>query len=209
MTVLVTNCFHWIGFHIVNHLLENGYQVDGEATCMTTSAEHFALMVGRNDAFSLIRDKSDRKENYQLMIINQSDEAMQHIKTKKSFKLCRNHEDKTNLDRTAIILPMLFGEWMPMDEQGIYDQGNFISFNSEVFTNEAVYIGDFIQCLMQCLHSSHLPSQFKIKSERQRTLATEHAAQIIFLRDSRPVEKQVKAVSDHYNRFKAMYPSSP
>ncbi|GGB39946.1 hypothetical protein F3157_07075 [Virgibacillus dakarensis] len=206
MSFLVTNCFDWIGFHIINYLVENGYQVDGFDNTATNKKENLAMMVGRNDLFSLLQDKKECRERYTAIIINGSNGHALDLKADKMVKLCRDEARKEgDAQLTTVMLPLLFGEWMPMNEKGMYAQNRFVPFDSDVFLNDAIYIEDFVLCLMQIIQSNHLPSFIELRSVKDNRKLDKNSKRFIFLRDIRPIEKNVKKVQDHYNRFKTIY----
>lgn len=206
MSYFITNCFNWIGFHIVNDLLERGFEVAGQDTFSTATAEQLAMMVGRNDLFSLVTDEKTTKKHYQTMIVNGASEPPLHIHAEKSFKLCRGEEENPESNMVTIKLPLLFGEWMPMNEHGVYDQQTFIPFDSETFYNEAVHIEDFLPSFMQCLQASRLPSRLEIRSQKQESFDVVNGKQMVFPLHVGQIHRQVKSLTNHYRRFKSLYP---
>lgn len=195
----VSHCFHWIGFHIVNHLLENGYSVTGNEHALTDKQEHLAMMIGRNDLFTLLIDDTPKGKYTHVILPNENSDVPQEIDAVKTFKLSREEgqHDKRMVD---VRTPLLFGEWMPMNENGMYVDGKYIPFDSETFQNDAVYIGDFIASLMLCLMSSHQPGKLAIKPKS--SISAERDRQAVFLRERRPVDQQLRTVVAHYKRFK-------
>lgn len=198
----VSHCFHWIGFHIVSHLLENGYSVTGHEHSMTDKKEHLAMMVGRNDMFTMFIGDTPKGKYTHVILPDKNSDVTQDVEAVKTFKLSREERqnDKKMVD---VRIPLLFGEWMPMNENGMYANGKYIPFESETFQNKAVYIGDFIMSLMLCLMSSHQPGKLAIQPKS--SMSAEKDRKSVFLRERRPVDQQVQTVIAHYKRFKRFY----
>src|SRR5699024_11747942 len=97
MIFLVENCFHWLGFHIINRLLDNGYQVDGMDDLDTDKKEHLSMFVGRNELF---RQITSRERNTDYDISMQAD----------ARKLESEKEQAI-----TIKLPLVFGEGVQMN----------------------------------------------------------------------------------------------
>lgn len=201
----VSDCFHWINFHIVNHLLEKGYSVTGNERPLTDKQEHLAMMIGRNDLFSLISDDFTTEKYTHAILLNGIPDQIQNMAAIKMFKLTRETEPYEKGAASVIRIPLLFGEWMPMNEDGIYVDEQFIPFTSDTFQNEAVYIEDFIASLMVCLMSSQLPEKLKIRPKRSMSFGKEDDRQVIYLRERKSIDRQIKTLIAHYKRFKDFY----
>lgn len=200
----VSGCFHWIGYHIVNHLLEHSYPVATDERPLTDNEEHLAMMIGRNDLFSPLSDDRSANNDTHVILSKENGAPIQNMDAVKTFKLSRKQEQ----GRKGIIvvqLPLLFGEWMPMNEDGVYVDERFIPFTSEIFQNKAVYIKDFIASFMLCLESSHMPKKLAIKPKTEMTSEKENDRQVIYLRKRKPIDDQIKTVVAHYRRFKQFY----
>lgn len=187
MTFLVENCFHWIGFHVVNLLLEDGYEVIGADVINTSKKEHLEMFVGRNDGFTHITEKSD------------------HILYDAVIRIGDNELEIHKGQTSTIKLPLLFGEWMPMNVDGFYSGDTFISFESNYFLTEGVYIEDFLKILMQCIQSSQLPSVLKVRSANKGKDTEVKLENSIYIRDNVPIQNNAKVVVNHFKKFKAIY----
>ncbi|SFA82346.1 hypothetical protein SAMN04488072_102127 [Lentibacillus halodurans] len=187
MVVLVENCFHWIGFHIVNHLLENGYNVDGTDKLNTDKKEHLSMFVGRHELFRHI-SPLEKRNAYDAFLRIDDDE----------LKLEKNHP-------VIIKLPIIFGEWMPMSQEGMYVQHDFIRFDSEQFLSEAVYVKNVLKSLQQWIHSSDLPSVLEVKSFHDRRTDNVKLENAIYIRNNRPIAESINIVKDHYEMYKKFY----
>lgn len=204
VSILLINCFHWIGFHMTNQLLESGYKVDGIDQNSSHQQEQLSMFVGRNSSFSLL-DKQNLNE-YRYSIIVGSYSHIEQIQANHTLQMTGS-SDTNNQRNQAVIeieMPLLFGEWMPMTEKGIYYRQQFIPFDSPRFLLNAVYIKDFTNSLLQWMESHHLSHVKKVKTTRSND-ADLKLENTIYLRDNRPIHKQIEHVIDHYKRFKQFY----
>lgn len=202
MSILVTNCFHWINYHLVNELLENGYSVDGMSGSMTKEDEHLFMLMGRNSLFSLIMDQE--LEQYETVIC--IGDADYHIDASRFIMI--NHGDQQTTgrkNRTVIQTPILFGEWMPMDKNGLYVNREFISFDSPAFLSTAIYIKDFVQYVLTCIEVKELPNKINIQSSKSVEDEEILLDKSVYIRDNMPIKDTVNQVINHYERFKAYY----
>ncbi|SDQ88365.1 hypothetical protein [Virgibacillus salinus] len=189
MLFLVENCFQWVGFHIVNCLLENGYKVDGIDDLSSDKKKHLSMFVGRNSSFQHIFSYK-RDATYD-----------------SSIKITENQLDLTLQQNTShlIKLPILFGEWMPMKINGMYHNNSFIPFDSDIFLNEAIYIGDFMKSLTQWIKSSQLPEILEVKSINNKQSEEIKLENSVYIRNNRTIEENLKMVIKHYEKFEDVY----
>ncbi|UJL47616.1 hypothetical protein KFZ58_07055 [Virgibacillus sp. NKC19-16] len=197
MSILVDNCNHWIGFHIVDELLENSYTVDG----IGDEDSVLAMFLGRNSSFNFV--KPDVKKHYDTAIII-GDQSNTGIKSGQSLIINPVLVDRVE-NRVEINVPLLFGEWMPMNEKGFYYNNTFITFDSDFFQTEAIYIKDFTKGLMQWLKMKELPSTLEVRSEKNKDNQHVKLENAVYIRDNRPMEEKVKSVLEHYYLYKKFY----
>ncbi|ALX48647.1 hypothetical protein [Lentibacillus amyloliquefaciens] len=187
MVFYVENCFHWVGFHIVNHLLEEGYSVDGTDDINTDTKEVLSMFVGRNELFRQL-EPGQREREYEAAICISDDALM------------------LEMDRSVTInLPLVFGEWMPMNHNGFFSREEFIRFDSHQFKREAIYIGEFLNSLRQWIQTSELPSIMDVRSyndARNKNIDYENS---VYIRTAHPLDKYVEAVKMHYEKYKKFY----
>ncbi|TFJ93598.1 hypothetical protein [Lentibacillus salicampi] len=187
MVVFVENCFHWIGFHIMNDLLDNGFQVDGMDSLDTDKKEHLSMFVGRNQLFRHV-SASERNNAYDISLKIEDDALIL---------------EKENL--VTIHLPLVFGEWMPMNQEGVYDQDDFIPFDSERFLTEAVYVGDVLKSLQQWFATSDLPPILEVRSFHERQTGQRKLENAVYIRNNRPIQEEINRVKKHYNTYQKFY----
>lgn len=105
MLFIVQPCFHWVGYHIVTHLLQEGIEVVGIDELSEEVNTHLYMLVGRNSNFQhffFIEDKSNHLHgsNEETFISYQQNQ------------LVINRENEVEV----IDLPPLYGEWMDLNK---------------------------------------------------------------------------------------------
>ncbi|WP_249870126.1 hypothetical protein [Oceanobacillus saliphilus] len=214
MSVLVVNCNQWLGYHVVNVLLENDYNVrgiagnekghsqDNESMLME---DDLSLFFGRNSSFTMIAP--DENKTYDIGIIAGDYEHKLNQKVGKLFVINPRTEQIRLIKHgscTIIKVPLLFGEWMPMNEEGIFLLNEFIPFTSDYFKETAVYAGDFVRALIQWLEIPALPSVLHVYSSKYERNTDTILDKAIYLRDNMPISEKVKSVVNHYRSFRKL-----
>ncbi|WP_099157184.1 hypothetical protein [Virgibacillus ndiopensis] len=205
MTYIVTNCFQWVGFHLVKHLLNQGCHVVGFDEISSEKKEVLSMFFGRNDLFSLNPNKLSEQQ-YETTVLVDASLPKQTFNSKRTIQL--SYDTITNEQESSIVtikLPLLFGEWMEMNEEGFYYKNDFIRFDSEQFLSEAIYIDDFIQCLLQVSKSDYLSQALEIKSSVNKKMNGDNPKKSIYVRDNKPIQENLKVVQSHYNKFRKLY----
>ncbi|RYG72582.1 hypothetical protein EU245_09605 [Lentibacillus lipolyticus] len=187
MIYVVKNCFHWIGYHIVNRLLEEGCQVNGMDDLSTEKKENLMMFVGRNEQF---RHVSINSKNSGHDVTITVDDHM--------IKLHKEHP-------VTIKLPLLFGEWMPMREDGVFNGQAYVPFDASEFAARAVHIDDFLTSFVQWIHASSLPSSIIAKSVHDRSEEDNRYDQYLYIRQRQPLEAAIRSVKEHYRKYKEFY----
>lgn len=205
MSILVVNCFHWVGFHIVNGFLEKGEDVDGIDLSPSDETEHLASFFGRNSLFQQV-EANTRKE-YDTTIMIGDVGCFDTSNSKQVIRINDNNglEEGNCSFVTNIRVELLFGEWMPMNRQGVYKNSKHISFDSEQFLTQAVYIQDFVEALFNWVTIRNLPRSLMIKSKNHKLDINEKLENTIYLKDNTPIEEKIQTVITHYDRFKKFY----
>ncbi|MFC4559304.1 hypothetical protein ACFO3D_13980 [Virgibacillus kekensis] len=188
MTVLVENCFDWLGYHILEELLENDYETAGVDEITTDFKEHLSMLVGRNALFRHITEP-ERENKYDSSIVVKSDQLI----------ITRDGQ------QTTVELPLLFGEWMPMNEAGIYRQNNHIPFDSNFFQKNAVYVDDFVRSLLLWMKASQLPGVLEVKSATDDKEVNIKLENSVYIRNNIPINELVGLVKNHYNKYRNIY----
>ncbi|MUV36525.1 hypothetical protein JNUCC1_00328 [Lentibacillus sp. JNUCC-1] len=201
MFYYVENCFHWIGFHLVQHLLDAGECVIGIDQVSSPQKEHLYLFMGRHDRFQLMSREAAPangiKKDVNLQVCNnkngsETDNGHIHI-------VYGTEHDQTN---ETIDLPLLFGFWMPMTEFGMKRvNGEWLPFASDAFLNEAVYIEDYMNDLVHCIREGCL-------SEISSSCPNQYLANLGKVKDNRTIKTNLSIVQEHYHRNTSFYPET-
>ncbi|UOQ92823.1 hypothetical protein MUO14_20795 [Halobacillus shinanisalinarum] len=131
MVSIIYNCFHWIGYHCIQHLLQDGREVIGIDKIDTQVKEHLYMSVGRNSNFQHFSTGEDR-ENHS----HQSYEDQRLYIYNDMIEICPNGRTS---NRLCVELPQLYGEWMDI-QADTYEE-----FRHWVINSRAVYVEDFIK----------------------------------------------------------------
>ncbi|WP_139344966.1 hypothetical protein [Virgibacillus pantothenticus] len=193
LVTLVANCNHWIGFHIVNGLLEQGLEVEGLVN--DKKDDGLTLFFGRNSNFSFFIDKKNNPYDQIIRVgtMNINANLSSGLFMTLAHPSTVNHLTSSN--ELYIELPLLFGEWMPMTESGMYFQGEFISFSSDNFNQHATYIQDFVARFINWLSTTDL-------HHINRTVKKINLDKFVGIQDNRPKEDKVKQVIQHYQNYR-------
>ncbi|MFD2042700.1 hypothetical protein ACFSTA_00090 [Ornithinibacillus salinisoli] len=203
MSILVANCFHWVGFHLINEFLYRGIEVDGVDELETSKKEHLSMFVGRNDLFSLV--PKNKLGTYQTAIIVEDTNLISSISSARMIKIGNENQRSSLHNVKEVQVPLLFGEWMPMTKKGCLYQERMIPFDSEEFMSSAIYVGDFVRAFMQWLELRDFPSHLQVctkKNEIDEALKLENS---IYIRDNVPIEENIQKVIRHFERYKQFY----
>lgn len=204
MNILVQNCFHWIGYHYVNFLLEEGMVVKGVDKINTNKKENLYMFVGRNSSFELI-DSSNQNEEIDAILIIGDIDYTEKIYCNRIIHILVGNSSKSLPNSIVINPPLLFGEWMEMNEKGFYVTDRFISFDSEEFRNEAVHILDFIQATYRLFNATVVSQRVDVFSKKIFLNDAVKLENSICIRDNIPIEENMRKVIEHYRRHQQLY----
>ncbi|MEC5423617.1 hypothetical protein QGM71_08950 [Virgibacillus sp. C22-A2] len=201
MTYLVVNCNQWIGFHITESLLDDGRMVHGVIN--ETIDDSLTMFFGRNSSFTLAEPVTS--EFYENAVIIHDVKDNTEIQAKRKIFIDPSDRVKDSDSIVSIKAPLLFGEWMPMNENGLYSNNKFIRFDSPYFKQNAVYIKDFTKSLLSWLEKSKLQSEIVVKSSSNRTKEDVKLENSIYIRDNVPTEENLERVLNHFKLYSKFY----
>lgn len=202
MAILVADCNSWIGYHVVNELLENDYKVHGINS--ERGNDTLSMFFGRHSLFTFVN--AGERKVYDAAIIIGDGTEIGEIETSR-FVILSNSNRKLPEYKNKIIIktPLLFGEWMPMNEKGFNRNNELIAFDSDLFHAEAVYIKDFTKGLIQWLQTPSLPRVLEVKSAKEKEKKNLKLENSVYIRDNVPISEKLKLVQDHYHQYKDSY----
>ncbi|MHA6251684.1 hypothetical protein [Oceanobacillus sp. CAU 1775] len=200
MEVLVINYTDWIGYHIVDDLLERGYKVYGvEDQKGNPNLKDFFT---RNSNFKHFDLEKTITCDYVICIGNIN--SMPNVTANHYFLINgKNHAELENI--ILIRNTYLFGEFMPMDEIGWYVDDKRIDFASDLLKKEGVYIGSFTAKLIDLLEQSSRIVNLVSKNEENQQNEVLLLDKSFFVDENVPIGKEIDKVRKHYEKFKALY----
>jgi len=201
MEVLVINYTDWIGYHIVEALLNEGYSV--KALAGKNGNVNVEDFFARNSAFSLYEKQQDIPQP--LVICIGESEEWDGIKMERLILINSMSEVETE-KKLSIDTPFLFGEWMPMDEKGFYRQGERIYFSSELFKKEGIYIADFIKLFLQWVKEATKLNDVTLKSARNLENRDIKLDNFFLVHENIPIEENIRRVITHFQMHHSLYP---
>lgn len=198
MKVAIVNCFHWVGYHLVEEMLEEGVEVIGIHESNTKQSEFLSMFVHRNSLFTET-DMIPENVDYTVVIGHTA------IDSTRLFTIQLIEENiKTSdmsLHDVTIEIPLLYGEWMPMDEKGIFVQNKYISFTSNIFMEKGVYVQDYIKDFLDVIHAK-IASSSDEKSVIVEELILENDS---YFRDNSTKRKIIEQLQKEYRRNRLYY----
>lgn len=204
MAILVVNCFNWVGYHIVNDFLNKGYRVEGIELKPSKKSEHLAMFFSRNSLFKTTTIQ-ELNQSYSAIILN-SYGISNADKTLSELTSFIKHKFKKEQSVTKVIdYSLIYGEWMPMDLEGMYYLNHYIHFKSDLFSNEAVYIKEFVNRLLSVIKESKIKQEMFITFKQTNVLSEQILEKSQSIRDNVPKECKLNDVLLHYQRYKEYY----
>ncbi|UFU00557.1 hypothetical protein KO561_06340 [Radiobacillus kanasensis] len=190
--IVINNCFHWIGYHLLQKFLEGGYEVMGCDPITSEKREHLSMFVGRNSHFEWMETLPDaRKKESDIIYID----VQPHV----LFIQLEDNQTHT------ISTPMLFGEFMDREDDGFEYKDTFISFESKKFNEEAVWIEDFVDILFSLFKENQLNKDWKVKSLSKSMREEEDGDEVIYVRQTDTVSNRLQLIDEHYQQYTNLY----
>lgn len=203
MSILVKGCFNWIGFHIVDHLLKEGYEVKGIQTTSSKQSTHLSYFFDRHTGFSLIDDKESQHVQTALLVNESGSDVINASRT----IVVSEQPDLENMKDHQIVIkqPLLFGEWMPIQDNGCYYLNEYIPFDSVKFREQAIWIHDFTKKIVTLLAKKALPQIINVERNQNGAFSGLTLDNTFHIQDNTPIDSKVEDVLDHYKRFNQYY----
>ncbi|WP_186576644.1 NAD(P)-dependent oxidoreductase [Aquibacillus kalidii] len=207
---LIVGCYDWVGYHITNKLLEQGQEVIGIDTMDSDKKENLAMFVGRNGLFShydsaqaVIKDKK-HKEGFKAIIFIKPEDIsdIEEISYFSQVSLCLRSKNE-NMDEcvTFVDIPLLYGEWMPRDNEGIFHGEEYVRFDSDQFKKEATYIEDFVNAFIKFAEESESPDYAMFASDKSE----KEDENITIVRETKSQGERLQELDEHYEKFHFLY----
>ncbi|MEQ6375481.1 hypothetical protein RZN25_01350 [Bacillaceae bacterium S4-13-56] len=115
MRIGVDHCFSRVSFHMVNRLLDHGYEVQGRGEVKSKDQEDMYMWIGRNANFDWITVSSDFSVD-QTFLIEEVDE------TDRGHSYYRMELLHSSSPQKTFYLPFLYGPWLESEDWTWNDQ---------------------------------------------------------------------------------------
>src|SRR5690625_45955 len=198
MKILINHCFDWESFHFIDTFLSLSYQVFGLNDKKVKMSEHIAMYFARNSLFSQ-KDTILNEKAFDIAIVFDDISLLQQISAKKKFLITDDHVEAI-FPITIIQKPLLYGEWMEMDEEGLYIRDEYILFSDQTFQNNAIYIRTFVQLIISMFVQNKLPDKLQIYPYR----STKRSKSGVFLLEKEDQTSILAQVVRHYKKHSSI-----
>ncbi|WP_077623069.1 hypothetical protein [Sediminibacillus massiliensis] len=208
--IAVAPCCGWINYHLVQKLLNGGNNIAGIGFPKTEKEELLYDFFGRNDHFHGFTSMEEAEENNgsaitTLIVVgcsSQIDEGKIQPVDRNIF--IKVDDGDWHSERWSIIdVPLLFGEWMPRDETGIYFRNKHIPFDTAEFKENAIYIGDFAEVVAGLLEGE--TSWRRKRAIPDSSLEEGDNENIIKMKAKKTIEARLKELDEHYRNYQELY----
>ncbi|QDP39781.1 hypothetical protein [Radiobacillus deserti] len=190
--IVIHNCFHWIGYHLIQKFLEEGYEVTGCDSIQSEKKENLHMFVGRNSHFEFVDTLPENRI---------ADNDVIYIDVQSNLLSIQNQQNDTH----TINIPMLFGPFMDRDKDGFYEKENYISFDSETFQEEAIWIDDYMEVLWSILMDNPSSKDWVVKPFSKSVRQEEDEDNVLYIRQTEPTANRLKQLEEHYQTFANIY----
>jgi hypothetical protein len=206
MKVIIENCFDWIGFHLTEKYLNEGFEVCGIDE-LDERKEFLYEMVGRNASFQYCDDMEcidDEMRDATIISIVQNNKDLRELNQNKECYFILSgidHEDINQIEQQNnsyyIYTPKLIGPWMNKQS---YDQ-----YSKE--DNFELYIDDFISWLFRLTKTKVKPNVITLQTKKnQRNSQIEKNSQgLMTLIPTTSLDEGRKRVKEHILKYPLYY----
>src|SRR5699024_1249069 len=154
--------------------------------------EHLSMYIGRNDRFTLLEERNNEEDDYDLII--KITEQMKNNRNNTFVSISRR-KDSMKTNRSVIDVPKLIGEWMHIDV--LSDKEKILQ--CEQFLKNAMRIEDFLAVVYQWIKiDTLLPKTIKLISSKYKIQRSMKLENYVYLRDNRSKEKDMDKILSHY-----------
>ncbi|MFP7479677.1 hypothetical protein [Terribacillus saccharophilus] len=196
MHFLVSQCYSWEGYHLVQALLEDGHEVSGlHGQSLTDKETHLSMYIGRHAMFREGMRNTDYKAY--ISFFGAVDKS---IENKSSIDICYAADDTPEREK-QIMLPILYGEWMPRDEEAVEWNGKRILFDDEYFQRNALPIKPVMQTISKLLSGNEDIDNYRFYSKEVCPEQEDRAAIAL----TRNIKDDLSALHKHYAQFRFFY----
>ncbi|CQR46992.1 hypothetical protein BN1058_01281 [Paraliobacillus sp. PM-2] len=208
---VIAGAFHWIGYHMIDYLLARGEEVIGIDTLDSNKKDHLLMSVGRNANFSFYEDIKEiptKKMSYtqtNLILIDHTIRLYDYLlDNMECYSIHTTPPISTKSEAiTYIQVPMLYGNWMSRNDNGLFWNKEIIPFYSQLFRSEAIFVDDFVHVLMQIIKSGLKPAVIQIQRANKKRASKDRS--IIYIVKNREREEELEQLDDHFRQNRELY----
>ncbi|PAE15778.1 hypothetical protein CHH91_12520 [Virgibacillus sp. 7505] len=196
MHFLVSQCYSWEGYHLVQALLEDGHEVSGlHGQSLTDKESHLSMYIGRHAMFREGIQDTDYKA-----YVSFFGTADERVENQSCVDISYAAENTSELEK-QILLPILYGEWMPRDEEAIQWNNKRILFDDEYFHKNALPIKPVMQTISKLLSGDGTMTNYRFYT-KEVCPEQEDRATIALTRN---LKDDLSALHKHYAQFRFFY----
>lgn len=162
------------------------------------------MYMGRNDLFNIISD-DEINDTYSVVIINGYECIDQNKKESELQQNLLSCYERGKMNIKELNLPLLIGEWMPMDEEGMYRLNEYIPFDSKLFRNNAVHIDHFTDWIVKLIEKENPTSQHVIYFKKNKSVSEQILEKEDEFYNNVPSESSLESILSHYEKYKNYY----
>jgi hypothetical protein len=182
MDILVLNATNWIGYHVTERLLAEGYEV--KAVKDPNGNEFLEEFFARNSNLEWV--DTDQKGNVDIVICAFNPPEDIHYTYHRMFIINgRQAEFKNAIFCHA---PTLFGKWMEFPEKN----------KRSDLKEDGIYMEDFLDVFIPWIESPPKQNEIHFLPSRKKGKILE---KYCFVHENRPIEEKVEEVISHHERF--------
>ncbi|MFP7168783.1 hypothetical protein [Terribacillus sp. 7520-G] len=196
MQFLVSQCYCWEGYHLVQALLEDGHEVSGQhEESLSDREEHLSMYLGRHALFSEGIQKKDYDAHISFFGSGKKDDlAYRHVDISYEADIDPNIENQ-------ILLPILYGEWMPRDVDAIRWNGKRIPFEDDYFCRHALPVKPVMQTISKILSGNRAIEKYHFYAKE--VCPEQEDRTVIALK--RDVMDDLAVLHRHYEQYSRFY----
>ncbi|WP_175074351.1 hypothetical protein [Terribacillus sp. AE2B 122] len=196
MHFLVSQCYSWEGYHLVQALLEDGHEVSGlHGQSLSDRETHLSMYIGRHAMFREGVQDTEYKAHVSFFgTADRSVESQYHV------DISYAADDTPELEK-QILLPILYGEWMARDEEAVQWHGKRILFDDEDFLRNALPIKSVMQTISKLLSGDGSTNNYRFYTKEVCPEQEDRAAIAL----TRNIKDDLSSLHKHYAQFRFFY----
>jgi hypothetical protein len=196
MHFLISNCYSFEGYHLVETLLEEGHEVSGiHSSVLSDKEAHLSMYLGRHALFNEGVQEKDYAAHVTFF-----GEGEEQVGSHRRVHLHYGTANAADAE-VQILLPILYGEWMPRDKEALQWEGKTIPFTDPFFRTHALPIQPVMQTVGKLLTGDTRANNYRFYA-KDVCPEQEDRTVIAFTRN---LQDDLTALHQHYAKFSHFY----